>query len=331
MNVDYVASLEETIEVLRGQVLELSNRSDGDDRYQFRQEQELFGEEHPAVTTSGQPDQEKRLASAVDEVSAMIWKIDLGADGRPQFTGPSGNFTFQSASTMAEQVPTPATDQRPTICDSDVLAAKQEFATHFINHVNLYHQFIETSQMIELDSGSQKSSDAELLQDAIHVAGSHFSERQDAERIGKFIMDEFEAKVLQTCRSQPSSLVVQALCIIAWYCLACSHDNMAWMYLHMASAINLQLGLHVTALQNLHNQAGVMSPTDARLLRILWSFTLQDRIFTVMLGRQCSLPWRRIKARDFSDTLQPDANLEEITFGHQCRLWYLLDQYLDQM
>lgn len=311
--------------------MELSKRPDSDDLYRLRQQQESLGEQYAAVTPSGQPDSEERLASAVDEVSAMIWKIDLGADGRPQFTGPSGNFTFQSAPTIVEKASTTSSGEQPTLSHFDTLVVKQEFTDHFINHVNVYHQFIEACQIIELDSGLSNSSDGDLLQNAIHLAGSRFSLRPDADRIGRVFMEDFEAKVLQTCRSHPSSLVVQALCIASWYCLACSHDNMAWMYLHMASAINLQLGLHVTALQNLHNPARIKSPTNARLLRILWSFALQDRILTAMLGRQCSLPWKRIKAQDFSETLSPDATLEEVTFGHQCRLWYLLDQYLDQM
>ena len=43
------------------------------------------------------------------------------------------------------------------------------------------------------------------------------------------------------------------------------------------------------------------------------------------------LPWKRIKAHPFISSIGPSPSLDELAFDHQCRLWFIHDQYMDRM
>lgn len=57
-----------------------------------------------------------------------------------------------------------------------------------------------------------------------------------------------------------------------------------------------------------------------------------NRIATSILGRNCTVPWRRVRVPAYSTTFAKTAmSLEQVVFDQQCRLWNIHDEYMDQM
>ncbi|PMD12444.1 hypothetical protein NA56DRAFT_482841 [Hyaloscypha hepaticicola] len=54
-------------------------------------------------------------------------------------------------------------------------------------------------------------------------------------------------------------------------------------------------------------------------------------MITSFLGRQCAIPWKRVKVLPFQSILNKCSSLAEVVFYHQCRLWLLHDQFMDKI
>jgi hypothetical protein len=280
------------------------------------------------------------LPSAVDEIGAMMWKVQIGEEGETSFIGPSGNFCFSSANTKSTHDCLPSKD---TITSSD--STNSDFHLNnpatvnclcnlFSVYLNPFHQFVEASTLINLPSQSPNDLSFDFLRSAVCAAGACFADRSDLREVGESFALHAENIALRCCRLYPNLITIQALTILCWRGLSLEHENMAWLYNSMAASLCIHLGLHVGSLEHLNDTSGRLKASNEQQslrIRTLWQFFLIDRISTSLLGRQCTLPWRRIKTPFLDSTFTFTPSQEIIAFDHQCKLWFLHDRYMDQM
>ncbi|KAK6598076.1 fungal specific transcription factor domain-containing protein [Botrytis cinerea] len=286
---------------------------------------------------SGAPsDQETRSASAVDEVGNMMWKLKINSNGDTSFVGPSSNFQFISA---AQE--TRSDDQlqsSPMITASDMLSSdecladkvlQQELFDVFNSVVNPSNQFLDASFLDNFNIHSTEVKlDEILLRNAMFALAACFSARENATHIGDIFYKSAENIVQQCCRSFPSLLAVRALAMLCWRDLTLDNENTAWMYNCMGAALTTQLGLHVVNLQNI---AGISPESKDSRIRTFWLWFRIDRIATFSLGRQCCIPWTRVRTPYLESILTSSATLPELVFNYECQLLFLFDKYMDQI
>jgi hypothetical protein len=95
-------------------------------------------------------------ASAVEEVAALIWKMNIGDAGEPAFTGPSGNFCFPSSSIRSVSAESSIDHSKPITTRpfrddslfSNNVALKHRLISLFMTHINPIHQFVQSSTVL---------------------------------------------------------------------------------------------------------------------------------------------------------------------------------------
>ncbi|KAH8892704.1 hypothetical protein GQ53DRAFT_718307 [Thozetella sp. PMI_491] len=342
-NKEYVGRLEEQVQQLSASLRALQPNSE-----------EIFQENHqetyrtvsslPASSeavsyrTDHPPDSETRLASAVDEIGSITWKLKFGTKGDTSFIGPSNNFHLSSSIWDAD-----GSNGRRSLDAPDGSRAalfeqyrqdiclQQELVTIFSDHLNKQHFFVDptTLETVTHYLDLKIASPASLLRGAILAAAACLAQRPDAYNIGIAFSFYAESIVQHCCRSHPCVAVLQALTILCWRDLTLDNEHMAWTYNCMASGLATHLGLHVMALQNLN---GV--PLEDRKARIqaFWQCFRVDRIATFSLGRQCVLPWRRVRTPHLETALDDDSmSLPQLAFDYECRLLFIFDKFMEQI
>ncbi|KAF2808829.1 uncharacterized protein BDZ99DRAFT_499213 [Mytilinidion resinicola] len=350
-SLDYVSTLEETISTLKGYISDLQEHGvigetpaningllvahlDSEKTSSFDTVNAMTSAENEDLHVRSPGDKaisERRLPSAIDEMSAMIWKMNICEDGTSTFTGPSGNFCFEPPAGRMLPVVQSRVHPSKSAARTDYLqdhSLKEELISLFMTKVNSYHQFVNPF----LKSAEETNGpDLHLLRISMCTAGSSYSQRPDASAVGQAFAENAENIALTCCRTLPSLSTVQALSILCWYELGQDHDNMAWVYNSTASAVALHLGLHVIGFERLAGGVSSNAADQHERIRTFWSLSLMDRIATSTLGRQCVMPWRRTRVPSLLDILDHSAGPDEIAFGHQCKLWFLHDQFMDQI
>jgi hypothetical protein len=261
----------------------------------------------------------------------MIWKMRLCADGTPNFTGPSGNFCFDAPANQSD-----ITSQLENLIPMNIAIPNyvedhrlmEELISLFLKEVNPYYRFVDPSLR---PSVAEPRSDLHLLQLAMCAAGSLYPQHTDCAVAGRTFAEYAESLALSCCRTHPSLYIVQALSILCWYELSQDSANTAWVYNSTAAAIAIQLGLHVIGFEGSSDGQSTIEIENAEKIRTFWCFAFMDRIATSELGRQCVMPWRRIRTPSMLQTLEPCSTRDDIAFAHQCELWFLHDRYMDQM
>jgi hypothetical protein len=197
----------------------------------------------------------------------------------------------------------------------------------FLENINPDHQFVKSRTNEFLIGFPYQSYELVFLHSAILAAGATFSDREDAGLIGDSFAEYAESLAFTCCRRSPSLAVVQGLCILSWRSLALGRDQFGWMYISMAAGIAVHLRLHVLALDET-----TTLQASSEDIQTFWMFFIIDRTAISILGRNCALSWRRVNVPDFETSFcSPTADLAQISFAWQCKLWYLHDQYMDQM
>ncbi|PYH46223.1 uncharacterized protein BP01DRAFT_338683 [Aspergillus saccharolyticus JOP 1030-1] len=341
---DYVRGLEDQIAMLREEL----DRSRAGDSAAVTEDVPLDqGLDPPQAKadTSTIPD---NMTTAIEDVSALIWRMSLESNGEQAFVGPSGNFCFPVDSWDSKE----ARGEKPTAVSDitsvarglglswldrvDVMARSRYLLDHFVRYVNPIHQFLDGELLSRLH-GDSLSSELRLIKTAAMAAGAVYSDDLPSRTVGEEAAAIVDAMALQLCRQSPSVSTVQALSIMSWRELGLEQHNMAWMYNSMCASMALHLGLpvHIAEDGKESNRGDVNAGRKSEMhhlrLRALWSSVFMDRIATSLLGRNCMLPWRRIDAQSFISTVGPTPSLDELAFDHQCRLWFIHDQYMDRI
>ncbi|EXM04554.1 hypothetical protein NOF04DRAFT_18514 [Fusarium oxysporum II5] len=255
-------------------------------------------------------------SSAIDDVSSMMWRMNIHGSGETSFLGPSGSFCFPVS---GHGIETEAI--RPELETKSV----QALLDLFRQQINSVHHFVPP-HVIETLKEPQKTLDGELLQVSVLAAASLFVDS------GQTYADQADAIVMRCCRTIPNVATVQALAILTWRELALENENNAWLYNSMAASLIVHLGLHVSSLENVM-QIPIGPPSDIdKSVRVqtFWSVFLMDRISTSMLGRNCMIPWRRVRATPYLEACS-NPTTEDTVFDAHCQMWFIHDRYMDKI
>lgn len=279
-------------------------------------------------------------ASALNDVSTMMWRMTIRDDGETSFTGPSGNFCFPTVHHEISPGLENSDKVHTTLDIHDTAKPRVDQATRlhlidvFWRSINQTHQFVDASaiEMLKMHT----SPNMELLECAILAAATVLSDAPESRTLGDDLSSYARTIALHECHRNPDVYTVQALGILSWRGLALDEENMAWMYNSMAASLCLHLGLHVSSLDSLSETSrSAKSPTtkDSQNLRVkaFWSSFLLDRIATSLLGRNCMIPWRRVQAAPFLSAASSPPSQDELIFAAQCRLWFIHDQSMDRI
>ncbi|RYC86013.1 hypothetical protein BFJ63_vAg11192 [Fusarium oxysporum f. sp. narcissi] len=258
--------------------------------------------------------------SAINDVSSMMWRMNLHGSGETSFLGPSGSFCFPVTNHGIETEairPEPETESVQALLDL------------FRQHINSVHHFVPP-QVIETLKAPQETLDGELLQVSVLAAASLFADSQ-----GQMHADRAEAIVMECCRTIPNTVTAQALAILTWRELALENENNAWLYNSMAASLIVHLGLHVSSLENVM-QIPIGPPSDSIEKSVgleeqvaKWD-TYMSRISTSMLGRNCMIPWRRVRATPYLKACS-NPTTEDTVFDAHCQMWFIHDRYMDKI
>ncbi|KAF7555036.1 hypothetical protein G7Z17_g2476 [Cylindrodendrum hubeiense] len=173
-------------------------------------------------------------ASALNDVSSMMWRMTIRDDGETSFTGPSGNFCFPTVRHDIKSTTNNTLKASLTANIHETAKPKVDQATRehlfdiFANSINQTHQFVE-SYAIELLK-IHTPPNMELLECAILAAGTVLSDEPESQSLRDDLSSYARSIALHQCHMNPDVYTVQALGILSWRELASDEENMAWMY-----------------------------------------------------------------------------------------------------
>jgi len=274
-----------------------------------------------------------RLPHAVDQLSRLVWTTHIGKEGEASFQGPSGSFDLQQPTVNRRDHVTELSDAAHAdpmaqhyIHNADI---KHGLASAFLERVNAYHYFVDESLTQDTLFDPKNPLPLQFLHAAVLAAGSCYTKDTSAVAAGTAFTAFAESIALECCREHPSNQVISGLAILSWLKLSREENHMGWMYNSMAASLVIHLGLHFPLPADLNiTQLTRKVPNHAR---VFWSVCMLDRMATLTLGRNCAIPWRRIKIPFPEVREQAEGGEKETAFALQCRLSYLFDKYMDQI
>jgi hypothetical protein len=276
-----------------------------------------------------------RLPHAVDELSRLLWTTHIGKEGEASFQGPSGSFAFQQPTANRRDDVT----ELPDATHTDPMAQhyihnaeiKHDLAAAFLEHTNAYYHFVDESFAQDALFDPKNPLPLQFLHAAVLAAGSCYTRNASAVAAGIAFTAFAESIALECCREYPSHQVISGLAILSWLKLSREENHMGWVYNSMAASLVVHLGMHFPLLADLNNTQFTRKPSNADSNRVFWSVCTLDRMATLILGRNCAIPWRRIKTPFPEICQQAEGCEKETAFSLQCRLSYLFDKYMDQI
>ncbi|KAJ5341064.1 hypothetical protein N7541_010188 [Penicillium brevicompactum] len=324
---DYVRTLEDEIAMLKEELAQTQSSRPAvldDDIVHAQAESKRNSEEDGAVAI------QDSMTTAIEDVSALIWRMSLDRNGDASFVGPSGNFCFpvthwddadlrerkSHVATPTNSIPGAPDMPGPWSDQVHILGITNHLVDLFTNLINPIQQFLDSETLDQLRRDGL-SRGLRLVKTAVLAAAALFADDAQSKAIGDEAAAAFDKTSLQLCRELPEISTIQALSIMSWRELGLEQHNMAWMYNSMCASLVIHLGLPV-----------IMTPEEEPASQ---TSVLMDRIATSLLGRYCLIPWRRIKCSSFLSAVGPSPSLDELAFDSQCRLWFIHDQYMDKI
>ena len=288
-----------------------------------------------APTSRSTADLDGRLPHAVDELSRLLWTTHIGKEGEASFQGPSGSFASQQPMVNRRGDAT----ELPDAIHTDPMAQhyihnaeiKQDLAAAFLEHINAYHHFVDESFVQDALFDPKNPLPLQFLHAAVLAAGSCYTKSASAVAAGNAFTAFAESIALKCCREHPSDQVISGLAVLSWLQLSREENHMGWVYNSMAASLVVHLGLHFPLPADLDHVSLTRKPSDAAGKRVFWSVCVLDRMATLTLGRNCAIPWRRIKIPFPGICEQFEGCETDTAFALQCRLSYLFDKYMDQI
>lgn len=273
-----------------------------------------------------------RLPDALDDLSHMMWALDVSDSGETHFRGPSGNFCFLDA--KAPRLQGNDTQELADLHVMYMLMNKylQAHYDSFIKHVNPFFQFLGTAFLLQTPVDANSPLPLQLLYASVIAAGGLFTTDLHASAASRTISAFAESIALECCRHHPSIVVLRALSILSWMNIGLGNDNMGSLFNHMALSMVVHLGLHVISLSELLQREPIDNLTQSSRMEAFWPVFLHDRILTSLLGHNCALPWTRVNV-PFIDVATEESSLarDQLAFSFQCQLWDLHDQHMDKI
>ncbi|KAH8651111.1 hypothetical protein BX600DRAFT_554020 [Xylariales sp. PMI_506] len=277
---------------------------------------------------------EDRSLAAMEELSVMMWRTNIG-DG---VTIVNNNDTPSSSGHLVGSEKAPfgsskgSTEQR---CPPEILEycnnrkLLEDLVKLFLENINSEHQFVPYRSADDILAGFPQMQDVALafLHSAILATGAIFSPGSNSGAVGESFAQFAESLVFPCFRQSPSVYVVQGLCMLSWRSLALGRDHLGWTFISMAAGMCVHLRLHVLALDEFAARSWQPRVED---IQTFWMFYLIDRTAISILGRNCVLPWRRANVPNFEASIDlATADIAQISFMWQCKLWFLHDEQMD--
>ncbi|KAK8190294.1 hypothetical protein IWZ00DRAFT_492179 [Phyllosticta capitalensis] len=288
-----------------------------------------------------------RSEAAMEELSVMMWRTNIG-DGVTIISDDATGSDHRVEEAEEQQPPQAFPVNPPEVilhyCRD--LNLVRTLASSFLANINTEHMFTsyrhdQVNEILHNYPHGQPR-DLVFLHSAMLASGATFSSSSSPNTANGYSHDtiaehfaQYAESLVFTCfREAPTVAVVQGLCILSERALALGRDQFGWSFISMAAGISVHLRLHVLAL----DECSARSWTPSReAIRTFWMFYMTDRTAISILGRNCVLPWRRVNVPNFDTTMTRDAahggdvDIGEVSFAWQCRLWYLHDNYMDQI
>lgn len=240
MDPDYVRTLEDEIAMLKEELAQTQSSRPAvldDDTVHAQAESKRSSEEDGAVAI------QDSMTTAIEDVSALIWRMSLDRNGDASFVGPSGNFCFPvthwddadfrerknpvatptNSTPGAPDIPGPWSDQ------VHILGITNHLVDLFTNLINPIQQFLDSETLDQLRRESL-SRGLRLVKTAVLAAAALFADDAQSKAIGDEAAAAFDKTSLQLCRELPEISTIQALSIMSWRELGLEQHNMAWMY-----------------------------------------------------------------------------------------------------
>lgn len=278
------------------------------------------------------PTSPRTAESALDELSAIIWKMGINEDGEARFTGPSNSLNIPGVPiSRGRPLPTVTTNFPSSPSGRYTQLEWEYYSKLFFEKVNPYFQFFPDDDIEMLLTSVEFEPTQRLVRHAILVSGALQSTDGFAENTIEQNIVAASDLALHCSRTSPSEILVTAFSILAVCELTLDNFNTGWMYNCMAGAISSHLALHASSLETLTDNTAQQTLASSVRLRAFWSYFFVDRIATTLLGRYCTTPWQRVNVPLLITTGVEDRDLDERVFEHQCRLWRIHDRYMDQM
>ncbi|KAJ5584532.1 uncharacterized protein N7459_004332 [Penicillium hispanicum] len=295
---DYMSGLEGQIELLKQEVCRLeasqSNHAHPGTRQDPSFTRRAPGEEKTQPHETAIVD---LLASSlkqpcpIQDVSALMWHMQLDDTGKRAFIGPSGNFCFPVVPT--KPVTRDMTSHSPSLRSREMSPGKNPPRFHdeaqitnylldlFQQFINPIHFFVDHDTLVQIRGESPKP-ELTLVKYAAIAAASLLADDEGSKIFGNDAASAVDTVILPACREYPSVWAVQALSIMCWRELGLEHHNMAWMYNSMCASMALHLGLPVSSLKILddersEHEESANSDYDRAHLTAGWSSLLIDR------------------------------------------------------
>lgn len=178
-------------------------------------------------------------ASAVNDVSSMMWRMNIHGSGETSFVGPSGSFCFPSTrhgngvikkSEGYSANIASSTHQVPVINNPLEEEGSNRFLLDlFSQHINTVHKFVPAG-VVQVLGIPQASLDLELLQVSVLAAASILTDNPKRQKLGQQYADQAETIVMHCCRTLPNVSTARALSILSWRELGLENENNAWLY-----------------------------------------------------------------------------------------------------
>lgn len=271
----------------------------------------------------------QRSQVAMEEVSTMMWRMNLG-DGATIIHDSTHAASYSLAEVAPEDTSCPAPPAE-ILCyclDRQLLS---KLATSFLDNINQEHQFTDYRSTSFLQQYPDGEIDKNFLHTAILATGAAFLASRDSKmaKVSEDFARYAESLVFDCCRNRATLYVIQGMCILSFRALSIGKDHLGWMFISIAGGLCVHLRLHVLAVEEC--AARSLQPNSSEI-RTFWMFYFVDKSAITILGRNCALPWRRVNVPRFDSTFDTEtADLAEVSFAWQCRLWYSHDGAMDQM
>ncbi|KAI9155588.1 Nitrogen assimilation transcription factor nit-4 [Paramyrothecium foliicola] len=270
-------------------------------------------------------------SEAMEELSVMMWRTNLG-DGA-SFT----HERHEPLTDLHERVkdahlqPIHPIPPQEIVCYSRDTAFLEDICNAFLDSINKEHQFTTYDSPSLIHGYPLQPLDDVFLHTAILAVGASFLGARDKqmEQASEVFARYAETLLFDCCRLNPSLAAVQGAAMLSFRSLALGRDHMGWAFISIAGGLCVHLRLHVLALDGISVKP--LQPSVAEI-RTFWMYYFVDRSAITILGRNCALPWRRFKVPMLDTTFElGSAELDQVSFAWQCRLWYMHDGALDQI
>ncbi|KEQ57907.1 uncharacterized protein M437DRAFT_60689 [Aureobasidium melanogenum CBS 110374] len=242
-----------------------------------QREQESITPDHALAVT----DNLKRLPDALEDLSHMLWTLDVLDSGETYFKGPSGNFCF-SATKAPPQIQHNVKQEIADVYVTYTLMSQhlREMLALFMKHVNPFYQFLDADGLSQVTIEPSMPLPSQLLYASVISAGALFTSDPHARNSGRTIAAFAENIAVTCCRDHPSITVLRALSILSWMNTGLGNDSMGYMFNHMAMSMVVHLGIHATSLPELKPRKTIDERTQSTRVRAFWS-ALQCRLWYI--------------------------------------------------